>query len=77
MQLSTSPPLQRSQLSDLATAHGHSHGLTMLSAANQIACVLTELPQSCRCHRPLVAIVLPKREPCLVEMLVREERVSP
>jgi len=68
--------LQRSQLRDLAAAHGHCHSLTMLSSAHEIACVLAELPQSCLSHATTVALVLPKREARRVERFVCEERVS-
>jgi hypothetical protein len=52
--------LQRSQLSNLAAAHGHGHCLTTLSTAHEIACVLAELPQSRLSHGLMVALVLPK-----------------
>lgn len=67
--------LQRSQLSDLAAAHGHCHRLTTLSAAHQIACVLAELPQSCLSHKAMVALVL-QRGDSRAETCGREEPVS-
>jgi hypothetical protein len=54
--------LQWSQLSDLAAAHCYCHRLTTLSAANQIACVLAELPQSCLSHDTTVALVLQRAD---------------
>src|ERR1035437_10551601 len=67
--------LQRSQLSDLAAAHGHCHRLTTLSTAHQIACVLAELPQSCLSHDTTVALVLPRGD-SRAETCGCEERVS-
>src|SRR5665213_2823425 len=65
--------MQRSQLSDLAAAHGHR--LTTLSPAHQIACVLAELLQSCLSHNTMVALVLQEGR-CRAQRRGRKERVA-